>query len=108
MPESYREMEARHAQMDDREYQREQEDEARWAGPTEYIEVELPARAAVPDPAPVRDCTNCRYAGASREASGVGYWCRVYQRSVFADGKAGCSGWPWDPKDGVEHEPNAH
>ena len=97
MSESYRTMEARHAALDDQ--MERQECEARWAGPTEYIEVELPARAAVPDPAPVRDCTNCRYAGASREASGVGYWCRVYQRSVFADGKIGCSGWPWDPRE---------
>ncbi len=101
MAESYRTMEERHAALDDQMERQWFDDQ--WAGPNEYVEVELPARAAAPDPARVRDCTNCRYAGNSREASGAGYWCRVYQRSVFGDGKAGCSGWPWDPRDGEQH-----
>ena len=93
MAESYCEMTVRHDAMDDQIHRRRFDD--RWAGPNEYVEV------AAPEPAPIRDCTNCLYAGASREASGAGYWCKAHQRSVFVDGKAGCSGWPWAPKDGV-------
>jgi len=81
--ESYREMEQRHAAMDDQEYR--QENDARWAGLPEYVEVA--------DPDAVYDCTNCRYADP-----GVGgYWCKALLK--FVAGTMGCSGGPWDPKD---------
>ena len=42
MPESYREMEARHDALDDQMYR--QELDGRWAGPNEYVEVAAPGR----------------------------------------------------------------
>ncbi len=102
MPESYREMEARHDALDDQMHRPLLD--GRWAGPVEYVSV------AAPDPARVRDCTNCCYAGSLPEGSvevigntESGYWCKAHQRAVFADGKAGCSGWPWDLREEEQH-----
>ena len=77
MAESYREIEQRHAALDAQ--MERQEYDARWAGHNEYIEV------AAPDPARVRDCTNCRYADGG----------------VCREGMTSCSGWLWDPRDEV-------
>jgi len=76
---SYQQMEAEHAAMDDQIYWREYTD--RWAGQGDDVLV------AEPDPATVRDCTNCRYSN--------GDWCRAYYRPI----SIGCSGWAWDPVD---------
>lgn len=90
MTESYREMEQRHAALDYQEERQKWRD--RWIGQGEDHIV------ADPEPDTVRDCSNCYHAAASQEA---GYWCRALDMPVFGDGKIGCSGWPWDPKDEV-------
>lgn len=86
MAESYREMEARHDELDRRIYRQEFAD--RWAGPPDYVEV------AEENPPVVRNCTNCRYAEGGVEV----YWCKAMRKDVVG-GTGGCSGWPWDPKD---------
>lgn len=87
MAESYREMEQRHAAMDDQEWR--QEYASRWGNIDEYCV------ATEPGPPPLQDCSNCYYA----EGNQPPYWCKAYLKPVFSDGKRGCSGWSWDPVD---------
>ena len=79
--ESYHAMAERHAAMDAQEWR--QEYMARWAPLESCVEV------AEPDPATVHECANCRHA--------EGGWCVALNKHTPDDGKAGCSGWPWDP-----------
>ena len=85
MTESYREMEARHEALDDQMYRQEYAD--RWAGRGEGPTI------TEPEPATIRDCTNCRYAKGE-----FLHECQVLDNVTF--NRAGRC-WSWDPKDEV-------
>lgn len=87
MNESYPAMQERHDELDAQLGRQERLD--RWAGPSEYYEIEPE------EPAVIRDCTNCRHAINSQAP----YWCSAYSKMTYGDGVTDCSGWSWDPVD---------